>query len=341
MQALPLGHHEQARDLSTRWAEPPTARFNLAVIVIAAVNVAAALTMITFILFDARILARSLRVQRVFHVHPAETLVLPFFAQSYMQKEAKQSARLAGIAVNLLGIVNLLLHIFLRSNAARAAIRPWKSRPSKKRPLRVFGPSDLEMTMLITSPVLLEEEAERPHVNDNQKLVDRQREPSHPANNTDPIGSEVGLIPQHPHPSMSSNRLRRPPQDENDHPQIVVQPSPFPQRKNSNYSIFPTFRSAMLRNSTSTTFSQGSEEPSLQPPRSIFTQPSNHSRDPSQQTSATLVSLVNDHNHKQQQHPSTAIVRQDDALQRIFPARQPAQRYPSHACTKHDFNLGG
>lgn len=76
MQALPLGHHEQARELSTRWYGPPTARFNLAVVVIAAVNVAAALAMISYILFDARILARSLRVQRVFHVHPAEVFPL-------------------------------------------------------------------------------------------------------------------------------------------------------------------------------------------------------------------------------------------------------------------------
>lgn len=214
--------------------------------------------------------------------------MIPFFAQTYLQKRAKQSARLAEIAVNLIGIVNLLLHIFLRSNAARAAIRPWKSSPSKERPLRVFGPSDLEMTMLITSPVLLEEEAERLHVNDNHNLADKLRGPSHPANNTDPIDKGIGPIPEHAQSSMSCDRLRRPPQDENDHPQIVVHPSPFPRRQNSSYSIFPTFRSAMLRNSTSTTFSQGSEEQSLQPPRSIFTLPSSHSRDMSQQTSATV-----------------------------------------------------
>lgn len=76
MQALPLGHHEQAQELSTRWQGPPTARFNFAIIVIAAINLASALAMITYILFDARVLARSLRVQRVFHVHPAEVFPL-------------------------------------------------------------------------------------------------------------------------------------------------------------------------------------------------------------------------------------------------------------------------
>ncbi|KAL8658492.1 MAG: hypothetical protein Q9202_007546, partial [Teloschistes flavicans] len=215
-------------------------------------------------------------------------LVIPFFAQIYLHKESDQPGRIAEVALNSLGIINLLLHIFLRSNAARAAIRPCKSMSSKKRPLRVFGPSDLEMTMHITSPVLMEEEAERLCENENQKLVGRPRGTSYLANNTDRLDKEAGPIRQHSHHSMSFDRSRRPPQDDNDHPQIIVQPSPFPHRKNSNYSIFPTFRSAMLRNSSSTTFSQGSEAQSLQPPKPVPAQPSNHKRDGSQQTSATV-----------------------------------------------------
>lgn len=77
MQTLHLGHHEQSQELSTRGIGFPTCtRFDLAVIIIAAINVTAALAMISYILFDARILARSLQVQRVFHIHPAEVFPL-------------------------------------------------------------------------------------------------------------------------------------------------------------------------------------------------------------------------------------------------------------------------
>ncbi|KAL8688180.1 MAG: hypothetical protein Q9218_005844 [Villophora microphyllina] len=454
MQAGDYDYYELIQDFNARWTEQSARHFDLAVTIIAAINVAAACAMIAYILFDARTLARSRHVRRLLHVHPAEVfplvisvaivvqgtasiavqsvlsnkstlnckvipqivwptlwivpytmlvfglettfrslhrkrfqhqrwrnvgfcviamivmvlatwvpsfvdpsmgrchssiigwtthfvkvglvigscvlftyivcatvitaqllrtsnldssqrisatrvvyylivsslimaLVIPFFTRKHIHREAHVPARLAEVALNLLGIINLLLHVFLRSNADRAAIRSPKSMSSKKRPLRVFGPSDLEMTMHITSPVLLEKEVERLYDNDNHKLVGKPRAPSEPTHNTNPPDKELGIASKSPRPSTIAENTAFPDQENNVPPQIIVSPSPFPHRKNSNYSIFPTFRSAMLRNSMSTTFSQDSEEQPLQPPKPILLPPSHHKRDLSQQTSAT------------------------------------------------------
>ena len=202
-------------------------------------------------------------------------MVIPFFVQAAMKNPAITVSKIASVAINILGIIHLLLHIFLRSNADRTAIRPVNTPWGKNRRLRLFGPTDLEMTMHITSPVLSDSE-------DNRRLMADLRELQEKAKMKDQALEEEKRL------SCGS-----PDSEEHDFPEKFGAVSPPPQvllsraftQNKSTYSIFPTHRSAMLRNSMSTTFSYGDEE-GLPPPTPLFS--GRHRRDLSEESSATV-----------------------------------------------------
>ncbi|KAL8714478.1 MAG: hypothetical protein Q9225_006575 [Loekoesia sp. 1 TL-2023] len=235
-------------------------------------------------------------------------LVLPFFAQKTARVDAMATSQIAEVALNVLGIIHLVLHVFLRSNAERTAIQPMESTWAKKQRLRLFGPSDLEMTMHITSPVLLEKEGGKQLDNDNHKLMNDLRRFSRaakyvpsPTVETDVPYAEV-IDEKRAEKSHCLEPYRSPPQA------LLLA---CPPRKTSSYSIFPTFRSAMLRNSMSTTFSQDNEE-TLQPPKPILL--SSHKREFSEQSSATVqigcrLSNLNDMQHHPCPSPATSSFR--------------------------------
>lgn len=206
----------------------------------------------------------------------AQTLTVPFFAQRTLQSDALRTAWVAEVSLNLIGPITLILHICLRSNADRLAIRPLEGTRQDKKPLRLFGPSDLEMTMHITSPALSKKKDDQ-YTDDNYRLMTVTRTESPPAaSETERNDSRNGdlineIVAEYSRPVQSPS-------------QAFVSPSM--RRKGSNYSLFPTFRSAMLRNSVSTTFSQDEDSKSLQMPRPLAAL--NHKRDLSEQSSATV-----------------------------------------------------
>lgn len=209
-------------------------------------------------------------------------LIIPFFAQKTIRVDAIVTSKIAEVALNVLGIVHLLLHIFLRANADRTAIRPIESTRTIRQGLRLFGPSDLEMTMHITSPVLLEKDEERQPDDDNHKLVDDLKRFSRVAK----YMSSPTIEPDTSFSQfMAEEGAKKLQYVEPTTPPAQVLLSPLSARKGSNYSIFPTFRSAMLRNSMSTTFSQDNEEV-FQPPSIKL--PWSHRREFSEQSSATV-----------------------------------------------------
>ncbi|KAL8848329.1 MAG: hypothetical protein Q9221_006632 [Calogaya cf. arnoldii] len=204
------------------------------------------------------------------------TLIVPFFAQRTLLLDALRTAWVAEVALNLFGLITFVLHMSLRSNADRMAIQPLEgSRQGKKR-LRLFGPSDLEMTMHITSPVLLKKD-EGQYTDDNYRLMTGTRTDSPPAASE----SERNVSPNIDFTNEIVAEYSRPVRSP---PQVFL--SPCTPRKGTNYSIFPTFRSAMLRNSMSTTFSHDEDTISLRLPR--LAAPSSHKREFSEQTSATV-----------------------------------------------------
>ncbi|KAL8957839.1 MAG: hypothetical protein Q9193_004988 [Seirophora villosa] len=209
-------------------------------------------------------------------------LIIPFFARTTMRIQAIATSHVAEVALNVLGIVHLALHFFLRSNADSTAIRRMETIWTRNQRLRLFGPSDLEMTMHITSPVLLDKGDARRFDDDNYKLRKDFHRPSRMQKcSSQPVVPESAEITHLKDFTVETKaEFLTPVQSP---PQVFL--SPCTPRKAYNYSIFPTFGSAMLRNSMSTTFSQGSEE-ALEPPKPIL--PVSHKREFSEQSSATL-----------------------------------------------------
>ncbi|KAL8837933.1 MAG: hypothetical protein Q9176_005409 [Flavoplaca citrina] len=204
------------------------------------------------------------------------TLTVPFFAQRTLQSDALWTAWVAEVSLNLIGLITLILHLCLRSNADTLAIQPLEGTRQDKKRLRLFGPSDLEMMMHITSPALLKK-ANHQYTNENRRslTVTRTDSPT-AASETERNDSRNGdlmneIVEEYSRPVPSPS-------------QAFVSPSM--RRKGSNYSLFPTFRSAMLRNSVSTTFSQDDDSKVLQLPRPVAA--FNHKRDLSEQSSATV-----------------------------------------------------
>lgn len=209
-------------------------------------------------------------------------LTIPFFAQQTTRVDAIVTSQIAEVALNVLGVIHLVLHVFLRANADRTAIRPMESTWTQKGGLRLFRPSDLEMTMHITSPVLLEKDDGGRFDDDNHKLMHDLRRFSRAARyvsspKVEPDTSFSQFMAQKKAETLQYVESTTLPA------QVLL--SPLTPRKGSNYSIFPTFSSAMLRNSMSTTFSQDSEEV-LQPPQTKL--PWSRGGEFSEQSSATV-----------------------------------------------------
>ena len=151
--------------------------------------------------------------------------------------------------------------MFLRSNADRSAIRAMATPWSKKRRLRIFGPSDLDMKMHISSPILFRKSFNEKADEDYQLTAQSGRSPD--------------VSPTVSPKRSNSSRTRLQYLDfttESPVPRInlITQPirlvSSQPTTQNrSNYSIYPTSASAIVRTSSSTTMSQGTELP-IQPP---------------------------------------------------------------------------
>ena len=194
------------------------------------------------------------------------------------------TAQIAEVALNLSGIFNLLMHIFLRSNADRLAIRgadtPW----SDKRTMRVFGPSDLNIRDQISYPVLWQAGD-----HDNNSFIAKKLEKSSTDSTTQSdydSYSTRGPLQNAVFPSPKEKGPLTPPM-KNSPGRQASQPS----RNNSAYSIFPTTASAQQAHmSTSTTFSNINEEYEMPlPPPPLFAQKHDHTdSEASRQSSATV-----------------------------------------------------
>lgn len=196
---------------------------------------------------------------------------MPYYLQIQLGHSAQLASRIADIALNLSGLLNGVLHIFLRSNAERLMIRPIDYPPTEKKSIRVFGPNDLNMGIHISTPVV-------PQRTDSELGLPLSREPSPqmtavPSTNA-PVAPVTATSPMSP---QTSNAAPQPP---------MVQLQPQHQRKKSTYSIFPTSASAFRHISWSTDRSDASED-TIQLPRPLFTSPT-HRRNTSNETSRTV-----------------------------------------------------
>jgi hypothetical protein len=88
--------------------------------------------------------------------------------------ETMISSPMASIALNIFGIVNMFMHLLLRSNADNMAIRPVNASWGKQRSWRLFGSTDLDTNMAqhITTPIGLERNNSLARLTSNEKNLD-------------------------------------------------------------------------------------------------------------------------------------------------------------------------
>lgn len=189
------------------------------------------------------------------------------------------AAQMAEIALNLSGMLNFTMHIFLRSNADRLAIRGAETPWSGKRTMRVFGPSDLNIEEHISCRLLWQSKDHYRNSFIAEKLEKSLTEST--------MNSDYNNYSSHSplqHAVFPSPTEKRP----------LTSPANFSfgrQRNNSSYSIFPTTASAQqLHMSTSTTFSNTEEacEMPLPPPPLFAPKHGRNDSGQSRQSSATV-----------------------------------------------------
>ena len=209
----------------------------------------------------------------------AQLLVLPFYILLATNTRAQMAAQIAEIALNLSGILNFTMHIFLRSNADRLAVRgadtPW----SDKRTMRMFGPSDLNIQEHMRSSLLWQS---KDHYR-NSFIAEKLEKSPTDSTMTSEYDNYYSHSPlQHAvFPSPTEKRPLNPP----------AKLSLGRQRNNSSYSIFPTAASAQQSHmSPSTTFSNTEEacEMPLPPPPLFSPKHERNDSGQSRQSSATV-----------------------------------------------------
>ncbi len=242
----------------------------------------AATRIIYYLIFSTLITVRMPEACPKIPLIGSQALVIPFFARIALRMPAIETSQIAEIALNVLGILHLLLHVSLRSNTEITAIQPIRTR---KQGFRPFGQSEMITTNHITSPLILEKGEKGQFGDDNQKLMSDLRRISLAAKYHSPTiltaksQTTPTAVPKTPTNPCYCPSIPSP-------PQALL--SPRAPRKPSHYSLFPTFRSAMLRNSTSTTFSQDDDDEGIPPLPSKPLLPFNHKREFSEQSSATV-----------------------------------------------------
>ncbi|MCJ1312054.1 hypothetical protein MMC25_005728 [Agyrium rufum] len=205
------------------------------------------------------------------------SLVVPYYIQIMCKINALRTPHMASIVLNLGGILNGLLYLFLRSNAERFAIRSKDTPWTTERAIRLFGPNDLTTGMQISSPVLFKRDAssERRYLSLNQDQIvpipllslPTIRVPRSSILQPRPAFQQA---PPPPHPTsapLRNNSLR-------------------PPVTKSRYSLFPTRGSERRPQlSWSTTRSSRSSQ-TIQLPDPLFAR--GHRRDDSAQTTETV-----------------------------------------------------
>ncbi|KAL9097908.1 MAG: hypothetical protein Q9165_000234 [Trypethelium subeluteriae] len=187
----------------------------------------------------------------------------------------------AGVALTLTGLVNGFLHLILRANAARMAIKPIQTPWQSKRSFRLFGPNDLETCMNISGPLALinpkDEDLESAYgekgfdldadATIRPELAQLESDDLHEAltneiNKSWPLIRSQQSVPPTPPPKVSSHQ------------------------RNGSYSLFPTAASADAGARPISTPSENEEPSSLLPPRPFFSR--RHKRESSAGSSATV-----------------------------------------------------
>ena len=199
-----------------------------------------------------------------------QTFIIPYWIEVVMREVPNQSSKIADIALTLSGLLNAALHIILRANSERLAIRPRQTPWTKKRRIRLFGPNDLNVGMFISTPLL----AEPNTANYDWQKADKKLKP-------EPITGSTSPVTQY-----ATEKKVNPKKEQ---PFPLAKPPTTAQRRaqtKSSYSIFPTQASDRPPMLSWMTNRSNSSEEIVNLPLPFFAK--GHRREESSQTSATV-----------------------------------------------------
>lgn len=182
---------------------------------------------------------------------------------------------MADIVITLSGVLHAVLHVLMRTNSERFAIRSRRTIWTTKRKIRIFGPNDLNIAKVISTPLLGQAtESQWGFTDDgkyeNEKLR-RSSEFSH--NSTSPRPQDIGTAKSVPSPHTQFMPM-------------TPQTSNMRQaQKKSSYSIFPP-QHETCQNHRSWASDESTASIEIQIPSPLFSK--NRRREDSIQTSATV-----------------------------------------------------
>ncbi|MCJ1419105.1 hypothetical protein MMC32_005458 [Xylographa parallela] len=209
-----------------------------------------------------------------------QVFLLPYYIQTVSHQDSHITSHMSDILLNLSGIFNAVLHLFLRTNSERIAIRSANARWSGNRALRIFGPNDLNLAAMISTPLLSGPEGS-PTIQQHGEHDVQTRNmnafwqpglhgiPELPRFSTFVESPSTQLADPNP-PLPQTPRLASPTKP----PSQTSEPKP-------RYSVFPTH--ASLRRLSWATISALSDDGVVELPPPLFTQ--RHRRDVSEESS--------------------------------------------------------
>jgi hypothetical protein len=195
--------------------------------------------------------------------------MLPFFVSAYRRSHGILTSRMAGIVLNLFGLVMGFLHLMLRLNAEVMAIRPLRAPWAKTKSFRFFGYSDLDIGAQMEMPIAIER---------SMSTRGLARTPSE---------KYRGLLsPDSLQPTIDirSPRAAKGPL-ESPMPPKATATTELIRKKSNSYSVFP-INDPQGKTLTSRAMDSGEDELILLPPPPLFLR--RHQRDSSNISSATV-----------------------------------------------------
>lgn len=167
-------------------------------------------------------------------------MILPFHIQGFLMNFDNDftTMRLADIALTSSGVWIAFFHLFLRVNAQRMVIKPIGTPWEKRRKIRLFGPSDLEMNISAPMAKKMPEEELNYYAPEKQRIELPAATIKSPRDNAPLLRGDFGS----PLSAQTSEPANWPiPADTNEMPvtPTAAQSSPH-KRAKSTYSLFPT-----------------------------------------------------------------------------------------------------
>ncbi len=195
--------------------------------------------------------------------------MLPFFVSEVRRANSNVTPKMAGIVLNLFGLVMGFLHLLLRSNADVTAIRPLTATWAQTRRWRFFGSSDLDMGAQMKTPVAMERSLSTHRMTRSQNEKYRQLFSPDIQQPTSDIRSV-----------RSANSVPEPPVP----PKSALQAG-LARKKSINYSVFPA-NNPHAKKPSANALCEGEDDVVLLPPQPLFIR--RHQRESSNISSATV-----------------------------------------------------